>query len=65
MIKVHNYYFGEYHQKLIMDDKKIKGAECTCKWGQTNRKAWKEGNTICYHLKSAIDKREIEMKHEK
>ncbi len=65
MRKVHKYNFGDYHQKLVMDGKKLKDVECDCKWSTINKKAYKEGNTLCHHVKSAILKREMEMKNAK
>ena len=54
MIKVNKYNFGDYFQKLIVNNKKIIDAECTCKWGQVHRKAWKNGEKICKHIENAI-----------
>lgn len=62
MIKVHNYNFGYYNQKLIMIEKKIKDVECTCKYGLVNKDMWKNpSKRPCKHIKSAILRREIEM----
>ncbi len=54
MIKVHKFNFGDYFQKIIMDEKKIKDTECTCKWGEIHKKAWKNDETICKHIHNAI-----------
>lgn len=54
MIKVNKHYFGDYFQKIIIDGKKIIDVECTCKWGQIHKKAWKEGEKVCKHVENAI-----------
>lgn len=54
MIKVHKLNFGDYFQKIILDERKIIDTECDCKWGKNNKKAWKEGGTICKHTQDAI-----------
>lgn len=54
MIRVNKYNFGDYFQKLILDGKKIIDAECTCKWSQVHRKAWKNGEKLCKHIENAI-----------
>ena len=64
MIKVFKYNFGDYNQKLIMDRRKVVDAECTCHWGRNNQKAWKRGEPICKHLKSAMERREIEISND-
>ena len=54
MIQVHKLNFGDYNQKIILNGRKIIDTECDCTWGKNNQKAWKEGNTLCRHIKSAI-----------
>lgn len=54
MIKVIKYRFGNYYQKLVIEDAKILNVECTCIWGKMNQKAWKEGKPICKHIQNAI-----------
>lgn len=62
MIKVHKFNFGDYFQKIIMDEKKIKDTECTCKWGEIHKKAWKTGETLCEHTVDAIIHLNLRMK---
>ena len=54
MIKGYKFNFGGYFQKIIMDGKKIKDTECTCRWSKVHKKAWKEGEKICKHTDDAI-----------
>ena len=62
MIKVHKFNFGDYFQKIIMDGKKIKDVECTCKWGQVHSKAWKNGEKLCKHIDNAIKHLNLKLK---
>ena len=62
MIKIHNFYFGDYYQKLFVDGSKIIDAECTCRWGKVHKKAWKNGETICEHTKDAIISLNLKLK---
>lgn len=54
MIEVCKFNFGDYFQKIILDGRKIRDTECTCKWGEIHKDAWKEGDTICKHTQNAI-----------
>ena len=54
MIKVYNFNFGDYFQKIIMDEEKIKDTECTCKWGEIHSTAWKKGEKVCKHTNAAM-----------
>lgn len=54
MIIVKKFNFGDYFQKIIMDNQKVKDCTCNCKWGLNNQKAYKEGKTICNHVVNAI-----------
>ncbi len=54
MIKIYNFYFGDYYQKLFMDGNKIIDAECKCRWGKVHKKAWKNGEKVCKHLDNSI-----------
>ena len=65
MIEVFKYNFGDYNQKLIIDGKKIIDVECDCKWMKNNPRAWREGKTLCHHIKSAIERREIDIHNER
>ena len=54
MIKINNFYFGDYYQKIFTEGNRIVDAECKCRWGKVHKKAWKEGTKICKHLDDAI-----------
>lgn len=45
---------GGYDQKIMHIGLDIKDVSCTCRWMTIHPYAWKEGRTICKHLKSAI-----------
>ena len=62
MIKINNFYFGDYYQKIFTEGNKIVDAECTCRWGKVHKKAWKEGTKICKHIESAIQHLNLKLK---
>jgi len=66
MIKVHNYNFGEYLQKVVMNGKKIKDLTCTCKYGQVNEDMWKNPQKRpCKHTRSALLHHDLKTKNGK
>ncbi len=64
MIDLKQFYFGDYKQKIILEDEKIKDVECNCTWGKNNQKAWKEGRALCKHVQSAIMHLDLKTKKE-
>lgn len=55
MIKVYNFNFGDYFQKIILDERKIIDTECTCAYGVRNKDMWKNPDKrLCKHIFSAI-----------
>lgn len=54
MIEVYKFNFGDYFQKIVMDGNKIRDTECSCKWGEIHKRAWKDGETICKHTTAAV-----------
>ena len=63
-IKEYNYGDG-YFPKLFIDGKKIIDAQCKCQWGKVHKNAWKEGDTICEHIKCAIREFNLEVRNGK
>ncbi len=65
MIKVYNYDFGFYHQKLIMNGRKIKDITCDCKHGLNNKDMWKNPDKRpCRHAQSALLHHDLKTKNE-
>lgn len=62
MIKIETTYFGDYKQKIILEDKKIKDVECSCIWGLNNKDAYKSGKTLCNHVVNAIKHLDLKVK---
>ena len=60
-MKIQEYNYGDYFQKLFIKDGKILDARCKCKWGQVHPKAFKEGDTLCKHIISAMKEYDLEM----
>ena len=54
MIKAYKFNFGDYFQKIFLDENTIEDTECTCTWSRINKRAWKKGERICKHTKDAI-----------
>lgn len=53
-MEVKKYNFGDYFQKLIIENNKIIDCECTCSWGKIHKHAWKNSDKICKHIAHAI-----------
>lgn len=63
MIQVYRFNFGDYTQKIIMDEKKIKDTECNCIYGQINKDMWKNSDKKpCKHIVSALMHLELRIK---
>ena len=60
-LKVKNYNYGDYYQKLFIDKGKILDASCTCIWAKNNPKAFKNGDTICRHVICALKEYDLEI----
>lgn len=63
MIDLKQFYFGDYKQKIILDDKKIKDIECNCIYAKNNKDMWKNPNKRpCKHSISAIMHLDLKLK---
>jgi hypothetical protein len=45
---------GGYDQNIKTINGKIIDITCTCQWGSLYPNAWKEGDTLCKHIKKII-----------
>ena len=63
-MEIKEYHYGEgYFPKLFIKDGKIVDARCKCKWSQIHPNAFKEGDTICKHIISAMKEYELDSSH--
>ena len=55
MIKVYNFNFGDYFQKIIMEERGIIDTECNCIFAKINKDLWKNpSKRPCRHIQSAL-----------
>ncbi len=62
-MKIKRYNYGDYFQKLFLNEGKILDASCTCTWGEVHKNAWKSGEKLCKHIVAAMREHELEMKN--